>query len=99
MTEELYSTRGGCAMTTNLVDTSLEAIKKAVGDELKKALGTEDIPHIKLEIDNLVAKIDLMNERLDLVCSQNNQLTTALVPNETQGGRQRPPRHPYIVNP
>ena len=99
MTDELYSTRGGCAMTTKIVDNTVEAMKAAVVAELQTALGTTDIPHIKLEIDNLVAKIDLMNERLDLVCSQNNQLVNAMVPNETQGGGQRAIRHPYIVNP
>ena len=87
-------------MTTNLVDTSLEAIKKAVGDELKKALGTEDIPHIKLEIDKLVAKIDLMNERLDLVCSQNNQLMNLLGVQKNQdsgkNSQKNPRRNPHI---
>ena len=97
MTDELYSTRGGCAMTTKIVDNTMEAMKAAVVAELQTALGTTDIPHIKLEIDKLVAMIELMNERLDLVCSQNNQLVNAMVPKKTQGGGEASKTNPYYI--
>ena len=85
-------------MTTKIVDNTVEAMKAAVVAELQTALGTTDIPHIALKVDKLVDLIEIMDQRLDVVCSQNNHLMNALVPNKTQGGGKKPIRNPYLVD-
>ena len=84
-------------MTTKMVDSTVEAMRAAVVAELQSALGTTDIPHIAMKVDKLEDMIELMNQRLDVVCSQNNHLINALVPNKTQGGGKASETSPYYI--